>query len=144
TDRHFQLLCDEVLGLGELAREVRFATNAARVKNRARLIPLLESKFRTRRAAHWVTRCRRAGVPSALVQGVREALRSPAGRLLVTEVDHPEIGGYAAVGSPLLISGGRLPVRLAPPALGQHTAGVLGELGLGRAALAALRRDGVI
>ncbi|HEU4523000.1 MAG TPA: CaiB/BaiF CoA-transferase family protein, partial [Thermoanaerobaculia bacterium] len=144
TDRHFQILCRDVIGREALSAEKRFATNAARVKSRATLVPLLESVFATRKAAEWVKRCRKAGVPAALVQGVREALRTPAGRLLVTEVDHPAIGRYAAVANPLLVDGRRLPVRLPPPSLGEHTEKVLREIGLPKRAIAELRQGGII
>ncbi|MGZ8710764.1 MAG: CaiB/BaiF CoA transferase family protein, partial [Thermoanaerobaculia bacterium] len=128
TDRHFASLCRDVIGHEDLVSDRRFATNAARVKNRAKLVPLLESIFETRRASHWVGRCRNAGVPAAIVQGVREALRSPAGRILVVDVDHPDIGSYPAVLNPLMFSGQRFPVRLPPPSLGQHTKKILREL----------------
>ncbi|HUP46883.1 MAG TPA: CoA transferase [Thermoanaerobaculia bacterium] len=144
TDRHFELLCRDVIERKTLARDRRFATNAARVKNRGALVPLLEAIFGTRRAASWVSRCRRAGVPATLVQGVREAIRSPAGRLLLAEIDHPEIGMMETIRNPLMLAGRRLPVRLPPPSLGQHTAAVLRELGLGRRDIDALRRDQVI
>ncbi len=132
TDRHFASLCRDVIGREELSSEPRFATNAARVKNRDMLIALLESIFAGRRASHWVKRCRKAGVPAAVVQGVREALRSPSGELLVVDVDHPDIGNYPAVLNPLMMSGKRFPIRIPPPALGQHTDAILRELGVNR------------
>lgn len=132
TDRHFASLCRDVIAREDLSGDPRFATNVARVKNREVLIPLLESIFAERRASHWVKRCRRAGVPAAAVQGVREALRSPAGRLLVVDVDHPDIGSYPAVLNPLMVSGKRFPIRIPPPALGQHTDAILRELGVNR------------
>jgi crotonobetainyl-CoA:carnitine CoA-transferase CaiB-like acyl-CoA transferase len=129
TDRHFAALC-EVMGRRDLAEDVRFATNDARVRNRATLVPLLEAIFRRRRAAHWVTRCRRAGIPVALVQGVREALQTAAAAPLLVDIDHPLAGTYSALRNPLLFSGKRFPVRSAPPELGQHTAAILRELKL--------------
>src|SRR5436309_3231524 len=45
TDRHFAQLCARVLARPELADDPRFATNAARVKNRGALAALLEKAF---------------------------------------------------------------------------------------------------
>jgi crotonobetainyl-CoA:carnitine CoA-transferase CaiB-like acyl-CoA transferase len=136
TDRHFTALC-AIAGREDL-RE--YATNAERVRNRELLIPLLESIFRKRPARHWVDRCRKAGVPAALVKGVREALRSAA----VVGVDHPIVGRYQAVASPIRLAGRRPPVRLPPPALGQHSAAILKELGYSTAEVRDLRRKGII
>lgn len=144
TDRHFEALCREVLRAPGLAADPRFATNAGRVERRAALVPLLERRFRERRASFWVRRCRRAHVPAAVVQGVREALQSAAGQLLLTEIDHPEAGAYLGVGSPVLVDGKRLPVRSAPPSLGQQTEPLLRELGRSAAEIEALRRGDVI
>jgi crotonobetainyl-CoA:carnitine CoA-transferase CaiB-like acyl-CoA transferase len=130
TDRHFQSLCRDVLGRGDLASDARFATNAARVAHRDGLVGLLDAAFRTSPAANWIELCRRASIPVALVQGVAEALKSEPGRALVVSVDHPEAGRYDAVGNPVLFSGRRFPIRRAPPLLGEHTAGVLRELGI--------------
>lgn len=132
TDRHFASLCRDVIERDELSSDTKFSTNVARVKNREVLIPLLESIFAKRRAVHWVNRCRKAGVPAAVVQGVREALRSPSGQLLVVDVDHPDIGNYPAVLNPLIMSGRRFPIRIPPPALGQHTDAILRELDVNR------------
>jgi crotonobetainyl-CoA:carnitine CoA-transferase CaiB-like acyl-CoA transferase len=129
TDRHFQSL-GEVIGRSELARDPRFATNTARVEHRDDLVPLLDAIFRTRRAQDWVERCRGAGIPVALVQGVREALESEPGRALIVSIDHSEAGPYDAVGSPILFGGKRFPIRSAPPRLGQDTKKILRELGI--------------
>jgi len=144
TDRHFDALCREVIARPELATDRRFRTNAARVKNRRVLIPLLEGIFRGERASKWVARCRRAAVPAALVRGVREALQTTEAQLLIASIDHPRIGVYEAVRSPARIGGKRAPLGSAPPELGQHTDAILKELGYARRDVESLRRDGVI
>ena len=45
---------------------------------------------------------------------------------------------------PLTLDGLRPGVRLDPPRLGEHTEALLAELGYGRDAIEALRRDGVV
>lgn len=123
TDRHFQLLCERVIERPELARDARFTANTARVEQRNALVEILDGIFRTRTARHWLARCRKCAIPSSLVQGVREALRSPSGRALVADV-----GDYEAVRYPVLFDGERVPIGSAPPALGEHTAAIVREL----------------
>jgi crotonobetainyl-CoA:carnitine CoA-transferase CaiB-like acyl-CoA transferase len=127
TDRHFRLLCERVILRPDLLEDRRFATNAARVANREPLIALLDASFRAGQAAEWVARCRTAGIPASLVQGVLEALRSEAGTPSVARVEHPA-GPYDAVTDPVLFDGERLPAGAAPPELGEHTAALLREL----------------
>jgi crotonobetainyl-CoA:carnitine CoA-transferase CaiB-like acyl-CoA transferase len=129
TDRHFAQLCTRVLKRRDLASDARFSTNANRVKHRKVLVNILEQEFQERTAGQWVARCRRAAVPASLVRGVREALRSPAGRALVDTVAHPEIGSFEAVRNPVRINGQRMAIGSAPPGLGQHTVAILRELG---------------
>ncbi|HVR37771.1 MAG TPA: CoA transferase [Thermoanaerobaculia bacterium] len=123
TDRHFQLLCERVIERPELARDERFATNIARVRNREALVSLLEAMFRERSARHWITRCRKVAIPCSLVQGVREALRSPAGRALVVDA-----GTHESVRYPVRFDGERVPGGSAPPKLGEHTNKIVREL----------------
>lgn len=123
TDRHFRLLCERVIEQPELANDERFATNAARVRNRETLVPLLEAIFKTNDAQHWVSRCREAAIPASLVQGVLEALRSEAAKPLIANA-----GAYETVLHPVRFDGKRLPVRSAPPKLGEHTESLLREL----------------
>jgi crotonobetainyl-CoA:carnitine CoA-transferase CaiB-like acyl-CoA transferase len=128
TDQHFRKLCEQVIEQPELANDARFASNAGRVANRATLVPLLDAIFRSADAAHWVARCRDAAVPASLVQGVREALHSEAGRPLVATIEHPEIGSYETVRNPVRIDGQRLPINGAPPSLGQQSDAIVREL----------------
>lgn len=128
TDRHWQSLCERVIERPELANDERFATNANRVRNRETLVPLLESIFATAPAEQWVTRCRAAAIPVSLVQGVLEALRSEPARPLLAEVDHATAGKYEAVQHPVRWNGERLPIRIAPPRLGEQTEAIIAEL----------------
>jgi crotonobetainyl-CoA:carnitine CoA-transferase CaiB-like acyl-CoA transferase len=124
TDRHYRLLCERVIERPDLAADERFATNTARVLHRELLVPMLDAIFRTRPAANWVERLRAAAIPCSLVEGVLEALRGPAGAQLIVDVD----GRYEAVRNPLRIDGERLPIRTAPPRLGEHTDAIMQEL----------------
>lgn len=130
TDRHFHLLCTEVLHRRGLATDARFLTNRRRVKNRDALIEILTVEFRRHHARRWISRCRRAGVPAAMVRGVREALRTAAGKSMRGTVSHPLLGVYEALRNPLRIDGVQCGTGSAPPGLGDQTASILAELGL--------------
>jgi crotonobetainyl-CoA:carnitine CoA-transferase CaiB-like acyl-CoA transferase len=123
TDRHFRMLCERVIARPELAEDERFATNAARVTNRATLVPLLESIFATDDAQQWVERCREANIPASLVRGVLEALRSDEAKPLLAR-----LGDFETVGHPVRMNGERFPVRAHPPRLGEQTEALKREL----------------
>jgi len=144
TDRHFQLLCERVIERPDLAGDPRFSTNAARVERRVVLVPLLDALFGAKPADEWIARCREAGIPASLVRGVLEALRSPAGRQLVATVAHPELGEYETVRNAIRFDGERLPIRSAPPRLGEQTDSILRELGYDAPAIERLRSSGVV
>jgi crotonobetainyl-CoA:carnitine CoA-transferase CaiB-like acyl-CoA transferase len=72
NDRQFAMLCD-VLGVPELARDPRFAVNAARVENRDALHGALEERLRTREASAWAAALSEAGVPAGVVNDIAAA-----------------------------------------------------------------------
>jgi crotonobetainyl-CoA:carnitine CoA-transferase CaiB-like acyl-CoA transferase len=125
NDGQFARLC-RVLGLPELATDPRFATNADRVANRDALAELLERALAARGAADWVAALAAAGVPCGLVNNVGEAF-ALAERLGLDPV--VAAGGVPQVADPIRLSSTPVSYRLAPPALGEHTAEVLGWLG---------------
>jgi crotonobetainyl-CoA:carnitine CoA-transferase CaiB-like acyl-CoA transferase len=126
NDGQFARLC-QVLGRPEAAADPRFATNADRVSNREDLVELLEEALAARRAGDWVTALAGAGVPCGLVNDVEEAF-ALAGRLGLDPV--ADAGGIPQVANPIRLSGSPASYRLAPPALGEHTAEVLAWLGI--------------
>jgi crotonobetainyl-CoA:carnitine CoA-transferase CaiB-like acyl-CoA transferase len=144
TNRHFRQLCTQVIERPELADDERFATNEARVNHRQTLVPLLEQIFCKEPAAHWLARCREAAIPCSLVQGVLEALQSPAGAPLVGTLTHPTIGEYQAIRYPVRFDGVRTGIGTPPPELGANTDRVLGDLGYTPGEIEALRAEEVI
>jgi crotonobetainyl-CoA:carnitine CoA-transferase CaiB-like acyl-CoA transferase len=126
NDGQFARLC-RVLGVPELAADPRFATNAARVDNRDALAALLERALAARGAAEWVTALGEAGVACGLVNDVGEAF-ALAEQLGLDPV--ADAGGVPQVADPIGLSATPASYRLAPPALGEHTAEVLRWLGV--------------
>ena len=145
NDATFGRLC-AALGRDELAADERFATNAGRVRHRRELIPALAEAFATRPADDWAGRLEAAGVPAGKIRGVREALEAAtaAGVAATTRVPHPTAGELELVDCPIRLAGAGTARASAPPLLGQHTAEVLGELGVDAGRLAELEREGVL
>jgi crotonobetainyl-CoA:carnitine CoA-transferase CaiB-like acyl-CoA transferase len=126
NDAQFARLC-RVLGLPGAAADPRFLTNADRVTNREALVGLLEEALAARGAGDWVAALAGAGVPCGLVNDVGEAF-ALAERLGLDPV--AGAGGIPQVANPIRLSSSPTSYRLAPPALGEHTAEVLAWLGI--------------
>ncbi|HEY6548957.1 MAG TPA: CaiB/BaiF CoA-transferase family protein, partial [Vicinamibacteria bacterium] len=128
-----------------LAEDARFATNADRVAHYAELRGTLAPILRSRDTAEWLRLCEEAAIPAGRVRNVGEALDSAqvAARGLLVEIDHPSDGRRRFVGSPIHLDGTTRSALRPPPALGEHTEEVLGELGLAPDEVERLRREGV-
>ncbi len=131
-DGFWPRLCD-ALGLRKLRDDPRFATNAARVKHRAELLPLLEACFRERSAEDWERRLHDADVPAAAFQRgptlSASLLEHPQAIAedLVTVLDTP-YGGMASARPHWRFGTTEARITRAAPRLGEHTAAVLAEL----------------
>lgn len=145
NDRQFARLC-EVLEDPALAGDVRFATNAGRVRHRDVLVPMLQSAFRSRDAQAWLALLEAAGIPCGPVNDIADVFADPQVRArgMVGQVEHPHAGMVPLVASPLKLSATPVDLRRAPPLLGQHTDEVLREAGYGDAEIVALRARGAI
>jgi crotonobetainyl-CoA:carnitine CoA-transferase CaiB-like acyl-CoA transferase len=135
-----------VVGLTELVDDPRFATNPQRVRNREQLVELITRALAPHGALEWARRCADAGVPVSPIQSVEQVMGDPQvlARGMVTTVEHPTAGTVRTVGCPVRLSSTPPTVRLPPPTLGQHTADVLGELGVDADQLARLRAAGAV
>jgi crotonobetainyl-CoA:carnitine CoA-transferase CaiB-like acyl-CoA transferase len=122
NDAQFRRLCDAI-GRPELADDERYATNPDRVANREELVGVLQERFSERTADEWVEEVREAGVPigpvNALVDVFSDEHVLSSG--ILQTVEHPAAGVLKMLASPVLVDGGRPPIRRPPPTLGQHT-----------------------
>ncbi len=146
NDAQFARFC-EVAGRPELARDPRFATNAARVGARAELVRLLAPLLAGRTTSDWVAALEAADVPCGPINDLSQVFADPQVRHRGLRVEIPRARGGAVpvVASPIRLS--RTPVRYdtPPPDLGAHTREVLvGLLGMADAEVDALRERGIV
>lgn len=134
------------VGAPELADDPRFRTNPDRVAHREALIALLEPIFVSRTTADWVEAFETSGVPSGPIYLMSDLFGDAQvrHRAMMVETEHPRAGRIRQTGVPIKFSD--TPGRIAspPPLLGQHTEGILRELGYLPEEIAALRGHGAI
>lgn len=147
NDGQFERFC-RAAGTPELLEDPDFASNALRVRNRDRLIPLIEAVTRTRGTDAWMEALESAGVPCAPVNTIDRVFTDPQveARDMQIRMPHPLAGkDVRLVGSPIRLSATPVSYRRAPPTLGQHTDQVLAEvLALSEGEREALRAEGII
>jgi crotonobetainyl-CoA:carnitine CoA-transferase CaiB-like acyl-CoA transferase len=123
----------EVIGRPDLTADPRYLDNKDRVAHRETLARELAPIFLDRPASEWVDAFLTAGVPAGPINSYVEALDNDHARSrgAVIEIEHPVEGSFKALGFPVKMSGPGPKVRMPPPLLGEHTADVVGTLGLG-------------
>lgn len=114
NDRQFRALT-KALRRPELAEMAEYATNPARVENRAELVPLLSALTETWRKSDLIKVLEDAGVPAGPINSVAEAMQDPQTIAREMIVD-PE--GLFGVRSPIKFSRSILSVSKASPRLG--------------------------
>lgn len=135
----------DALGLERLRSDPKFATNDERKARRAEVAAIVEDRTRTAPSAHWIEVLNKAGVPCGPVYGLAEAFSDPqaASQDIVVETGCGD-GRIAILSLPIRYEGAGAPLRLPPPALGEHTEAILREIGYGDDQLASLRAKAVI
>lgn len=147
NNRQFARFCTEVIERPDLAADERFATNLARGTHRDALMVEIDLELGRRKRDLLLARLAAAGIPCGEVLGLLEAMQSKraADAGLVTRQPHPVAGTVDVLAPPYRFDGERLPVRSAPPVLGEGNHDVLKSLlGLSDEKLAALKASGVL
>ncbi|MGV9315139.1 CaiB/BaiF CoA transferase family protein [Streptomyces sp. NPDC003691] len=145
NDREWRLLAERVLGRPELGGDPRYATNTARVRNRAATDAVVAAALSRLGTEEAVRALEDAGIACARLNSVPEVAEHPqlAARDRWREIATPA-GPLRALLPPITLPGGP-EARMGPvPALGEHTDALLAEVGADEAERAALRRDGVV
>jgi len=127
-DSHWKKFCT-ALALHPLVTDERFATNAARVRNRlalhAIIVPLLQSNT----SEYWLEKLRAADILCGPINTVAEVLADPALAACLPLIDLGLPEAARAIGTPIRYDGAFFGVERPAPAKGEHTWEVLAELG---------------
>jgi len=145
NEKQFEALCG-VIHKVELIKDVRFATNSARVENREALIEILRSIFAKKTVNEWLAQMEDK-FPCGPINDFEEVFSMPhvGEREMLVKMRHPTIGQLPMVGSPLKMSDTPVEYRIPPPLKGEHTALVLEQaLGYSNEKIAELRSLGCI
>ncbi|WP_026436596.1 CaiB/BaiF CoA-transferase family protein [Acidovorax sp. JHL-9] len=147
NNAQFDKFCRQVIARPDIVEDPRFATNVERAKNRLELGPQLKALIAGFPREVLLQRLTAAGIPCGKVAGLHEALTSERTRRgqLVQDMPHPVVGTTPVFAPPYRMDGQRLPIRNAPPTLGEGTREVLQQLlQLPERELQALRDKGVL
>jgi crotonobetainyl-CoA:carnitine CoA-transferase CaiB-like acyl-CoA transferase len=106
----------------DIFADPRFATRDARIENQEALIALLGARFATQTRDEWCRRLQREDVPNAPMYDTSEALEDPQAKhlQLMTSAEHPVMGLFRTVRSPVSFDGERALQVRPPPMLGEH------------------------
>jgi formyl-CoA transferase len=140
----WQRFC-EILGAPEWLADERFKDKNGRSRHREALNAEIDRRLSAQDRSHWLERFNAAGVACGLINDMREVFEEPQVQHLkmVKEVVSPHHGVQRMVGQAVELTRTPCTIARAAPRRGEHTAEVLGELGVDAAALAALKAKGV-
>lgn len=148
NDAQFKRFC-EVAGTPELVTDERFASNAARLRNREVLVPILDEVLAAKPSAFWLKELEAKQVSCGPINDLAQVFgdQHVQARGMRIDLPHPATNGGTVplINSPMRLSGTPTSNRMAPPMLGQHTDEILRELlDLDEAAIADLKAADVI
>ncbi|QHJ00466.1 CoA transferase [Xylophilus rhododendri] len=147
NNAQFDKFCRQVIERPDIVEDPRFSTNVNRAKNRLEISPLIAGLIRAFPRELLLERLTAAGIPCGRVAGLHEALTSERTRRggLLQDMPHPVVGTTPVFAPPYRLDGQRLPIRNAPPTLGEGTREVLQRLlAMDDAELQALQERGVL
>jgi len=145
NDPTFERFC-KAFGQEQLLADERFSTNAKRVENRQLVTETLTPVMRSKTTAEWIGALEALKIGCGPINTLEQVFADPhvQARGCVVEMGHASGETVKVIANPVRLSGTPADYRSAPPALGQHTAEVLGGmLGMGEAEIAALKEKGV-
>jgi len=141
----FERLC-RAMGMDQFIADPRFATGAARSKNRDELTLEMERRLAGADSATWIDRLNQAGVPCGRIYSIDQVFDDPQVRHLdmVASLPSPYFDPLRVVAQGVRLSRTPSQVRVRPPELGEHTDEILGSFGYTVKQIADWRARGII
>ncbi|MFM8511250.1 MAG: CaiB/BaiF CoA transferase family protein [Betaproteobacteria bacterium] len=135
----------EILGAPQWTTDPRYVDKAARSVNRDALNAEINTRLAEHDRAYWIERLNAGGVACGLINDMQAVFDEPQVQHLnmVHDVDSAHHGRQRLVGQPVTLERTPSTIARATPRRGEHTAEVLGELGLGTDELQRLRAQGI-
>jgi crotonobetainyl-CoA:carnitine CoA-transferase CaiB-like acyl-CoA transferase len=129
NDHLWRQLC-RALRRDDLAEDPRFRANPDRVEHRHELHEELAATFLRQPKSRWLEALAAHGVPVTEVQSIDEVVghEQVAAVGAIAEVPHPRLERFRVINTPVQVDGERYPVRLVPPAVGEHSQEVRAEI----------------
>ena len=144
NEREFARFCEGVLGDKALASDPRFATSPARLANREALHAQIERVFCKLPAAEVIRRLDAADIANARLNGMQDFWDHPQLEARGRWTKLPSPGGAIDALKPPFNLSDFEPRMDAVPALGEHTAALLRELGYSEPEIARLGAQGAL
>ena len=144
TDTQWRSFC-AALARADWSADARLATNPMRVAERSWLLPQVRDELQRRTSNELIELATGAGLPWAPITRPEDLLHDPhlVGSGGLAPVRLPDGRQAVAPLLPLAWQGGRLPKRLDPPGIGEHTIEVLASAGMTAPEIDALLASGV-
>lgn len=114
----------------ELLQDERFSTREGRIDHQEAMIDVLKGIFVKRTRDEWLQRLLAEDVPHAPMYDAYEVLDDEQARHLQLEIatEHPTMGAFRTIRSPVSFDGERPLDVVAPPTLDEHRDAILNEL----------------
>jgi crotonobetainyl-CoA:carnitine CoA-transferase CaiB-like acyl-CoA transferase len=143
TDREWAALT-RALDRAAWLDDPRFKTPALRQKHINERLAMIQQVLLTRPAAEWLERLTAEGVPCAPVLSRSRMIQHPQviANGIVVETEHHQAGRLRQARPAARFTATPTGIRRGGPALGEHTAEILAELGYSDTEIAALRPTG--
>ena len=130
----------------DLQNDPEYAVNSDRVRNRAKLVPMLQECFLTRPVADWVEDLQEANVPCGPINDLADVFADPQvlARNMYVEIPHPTLGSIKQTGLPIKFSLTPGRIDRHPPLLGEHNQEILEDLGYSVAQVDEMKENAII
>jgi crotonobetainyl-CoA:carnitine CoA-transferase CaiB-like acyl-CoA transferase len=152
SDSQWTQMCDE-FSFTDLMNDERLRSNNDRVRARDWVMPILRERFAAYAADELARRFEARGLPYAPITRPQELFNDPhllaTGGLAPVQVPADASGAGQELDTrsallPLSLDGQRMPLRMNPPSIGQHSRRVLLDLGYSEDDIRALLDQGVV